>query len=119
MGQPGTDDDEQSKADVAKEQAANVSQSAADAGQHVASVAKDQAQNVVAEAGTQAKNLAGQARSELSEQAATQQKRLAASLRALADELQSMSHHDGQDGVATDLARQASSRPPSRTRRSQ
>lgn len=108
---PATDtDSDQSKADVAKEQAASVGQGAAGAGQHVASVAKDQAQNVVAEAGTQARNLVDQTRSELTSQAAAQQQRLASGLRALGDELHSMSQHSGDDGVATDLARQASGR---------
>jgi hypothetical protein len=106
-----TDDSaDQSKAGAAKEQAAAVGQVAAEAGQQVASVAKDQAQNVVAEAGSQAKDLVGQARSELTDQAASQQKRLAAGLRALGDELESMTHHSEQPGVATDLAKQASTR---------
>ena len=96
--------------DVAKDQATQVGQSAADAGQHVAGVAKDQAQNVVAEAGSQAKDLLGQARTELTEQAGQQQQRLAAGLHALGDELHSMAHHSEQPGVATDLARQGASR---------
>jgi hypothetical protein len=101
---------DQSKAGAVKEQAAAVGQGAAEAGQQVATVAKDQAQNVVAEAGSQAKDLLGQARSELTDQAASQQKRLAAGLRALGDELESMTHHSDQPGVATDLAKQASTR---------
>jgi hypothetical protein len=101
--QPGT-------VDVAKDQAASVGQSAADAGQHVAGVAQDQAKNVVAEAGSQAKDLLGQARTELSEQASAQQQRLAAGLHALGDELHSMTQHSEQPGVATDLARQGASK---------
>ena len=96
--------------DVAKDQAAQVGQNAAGAGQYVAGVAKDQAQNVVAEAGSQAKDLLGQARTELTEQAGQQQQRLAAGLHALGDELHSMARHSEQPGVATDLARQGASR---------
>ncbi len=96
--------------DTAKEQASSVGQSAADAGQHVAGVAKDQAKNVVGEAGTQAKDLLDQARTEFGAQAATQQQRLAAGLRALGDELHSMTEHGSEAGVATDLARQGATR---------
>lgn len=105
-----TESDDQGKAGAAKEQASAVGQGAAEAGQHVASVAADQAQNVVAEAGNQAKDLIDQARSELTEQAGAQQKRLAAGLRDLGDELEAMTHHSESPGVATDLARQASTR---------
>lgn len=98
------------RAEVAKNQAAEVGQGAVQAGQHVGSVAKDQAANVTAEAGKQAKDLLQQARSELSDQAGQQQQRLASGLRALGDELHSMAHHSEQGGVATDLARQASSK---------
>ena len=105
-----SDDSGQSKTGAAKEQASAVGQGAAQAGQQVASVAKDQAQNVVAEAGSQAKDLLTQARSELTEQAGTQQQRLAQGLRALGDELQAMTQHSESPGVATDLAKQASTR---------
>lgn len=106
----GTSKGSADKVDTAKEQAASVGQSAADAGQHVAGVAKDQAKNVVGEAGTQAKDLLDQARTELAAQAATQQQRLAAGLRALGDELHSMTEHGSEAGVATDLARQGATR---------
>ncbi len=104
------EDAEQGKAGAAKEQAAQLGQGAAEAGQHVVGVATDQASNVVAEAGSQAKDLMSQARSELTDQAGVQQDRLASSLRALGDELESMSHHSDQPGVATDLVKQASTR---------
>ncbi len=96
--------------EVAKEQAAAVGQGAAEAGQHVAAVAKHQSQAVVAEAGNQAKDLIDQARHELTQQASAQQQRLAQGLHALADELNSMTQHSGQPGMATDLARQGASR---------
>jgi len=106
----GQSTDAPSTVDVAKEQAAAVRHGAADAGQHVADVAKDQAQSVVAEAGSQTADLLGQARSELSDQANAQQQRVARGLHALGDELQSMARRSEQPGVATDLARQASSK---------
>jgi hypothetical protein len=102
--------DGQGKAGAAKEQAAAVGQGAAQAGQQVASTAKDEAQKVVAETGNQAKDLLHQARSELSEHAGTQQQRLAAGLRSLGDELESMANHSEESGTATNLAKQAASR---------
>ena len=99
-----------STTDVAKEQAAGVGQSAADAGQHVAGVAKDQASNVAAEATAQAKDLFGQTRTELQEQAATQQQRIASGIRALSEELGSMATNADQSGTASQLAQQASQR---------
>jgi cell division septum initiation protein DivIVA len=106
----GQSTDAPSTVDVAKEQAATVRHGAADAGQHVADVAKNQAQSVVAEAGSQTADLLRQARSELTDQANAQQQRVARSLHALGDELQSMAQRSEQPGVATDLARQASSK---------
>ena len=102
--------EDQGKAGAVKEQAAVMGQGAAQAGQQVASVAKDQAQNVAVEAGSQAKDLLAQAKSELTEQASTQQGRLAETLRSLAAELESMAHHDGDHGMATNVVTQASTR---------
>jgi hypothetical protein len=102
--------DSQGKAGAAKEQAAAVGQGAAQAGQQVASTAKDEAQKVVAETGNQARDLLHQARSELSDHAGTQQQRLAAGLRSLGDELESMANHSEESGTATNLAKQAASR---------
>jgi hypothetical protein len=98
------------KAGAAKEQAAAVGQGAAEAGQQVASTAKDEAHNVAAETTNQAKDLLHQTRSELTDQAGTQQQRLATGLRALGDELESMTRHSEQPGPATNLAKQAASR---------
>jgi ElaB/YqjD/DUF883 family membrane-anchored ribosome-binding protein len=102
-----------STTDVAKGQAAEVGQGAAEAGKHVAGVAKDQASTVVSEAGSQAKQLLGQTRSELTEQAGQQQQRLAGGLRSLSEELRSMAQNSDQPGVATDLAHQAAQRSQS------
>lgn len=109
-GQSNPTTDDRSTTDVAKDQAANVAGNAADAGKHVASVAGDQAQEVAQEVTGQAKDLLAQARNELTDQAATQQQRAASSLRALADEFDSMASNSEQQGPATDLTRQAAER---------
>ena len=104
----GTEPSDDSTKDVAKDQAAQVGQGAADAGKHVAGVAKDQAANVAGEAKAQARNLAEQARSEAQVQAHTQKQRVSDGLRSLGQELGSMAEKSEQPGTATDLARQAS-----------
>src|SRR4029450_3262969 len=58
----------------------------------------------------QVKELVQQTRSELTEQAATQQKRLASGLRSLSKELSAMAHGAGRSGMATDLVQQAGER---------
>jgi hypothetical protein len=103
-------DSTSSTTQAAKEQAGAVGHDAKQAGQHVASVAKDEAMNVKDEAGTQARQLWSSTQSELKDQAAEQQQRLASGLRSLGDELKSMASGSEQSGMATDLARQASSR---------
>jgi len=101
----GDSQGEQKTTDVAKDQAAELKQGTVQAGQHVASVAKDQAATVTSEAGKQAKNLLGQARSEIGQQAATQQQRVADGLKSLSQELHSMSQHSDSPGPAAQLAR--------------
>jgi hypothetical protein len=100
----------QGKAGAAKEQAAAVGQGAAQAGQQVASTAKDEAHHVAAETSSQAKDLLHQARSEVTDQAGAQQQRLASGLRALGDELESMTRHSEQQGPASSFAKEAASR---------
>ncbi|HEX2772971.1 MAG TPA: hypothetical protein VHN18_11155 [Micromonosporaceae bacterium] len=95
---------------AAREQTSNVRQGTAHAGGAVAQSAVGQGKEVAAETGRQAHNLIGQASSELREQADVQQKRVAGGLRALGDEFQTMAGCDGQQGMASDLARQASNR---------
>lgn len=99
--------DSQQTTEVAKEQAADVADSAKQAGTQVAQTVKEQAADVTNEAGRQAKQLLAEAQSELGEQAAQQQQKVAGGLHALADELDGMVRGSEQDGVATDLARQA------------
>jgi hypothetical protein len=95
---------------VAKDQAADVAGSAKDATAHVATVAKDDATHVATEAKDQARNVLDQARTELGEQAADQQQRVADGLRSLGSELGSMADGSQKPGIATDLAQQASAK---------
>ena len=104
---PSADGDDTSTTEVAKQQAADVADTAKQAGAQVADTVKEQAGQVTAEAQHQARQLLAQAQSELSEQAAATQQRVSEGLHALADELSGMARNSEQDGVATDLARQA------------
>lgn len=109
-GQSGSESDG-STTEVAKDQAGQVAQGAVQAGQHVAGVAKEQAANVGSEAVGQAKDLLSQASSEISQQASTQQQRLAGTIRSLGDELHKMTQPGEQaSGPAADLARQGAQR---------
>jgi gas vesicle protein len=106
----GTSPSGGSTTDVAKGQAAQVAGSAKESGQQVAAVAKDQAATVAKEASNQIKDLYGQSKSQLTEQAGQQQQRVATGLHTLADQLSSMAEKSEEQGVATDLARQAGDR---------
>lgn len=96
----------QATVEATKDQAGQVSQSAAGAGQHVAQVAKEQLGTVAGEAGRQTRDLLHHGRSELTAQAGQQKQRVTAGLQTLSSELHSMAQHDGSEGLATDLARQ-------------
>jgi len=102
--------EEPSTTDVAKDQAAEVAGTARDAGKHVAGVAGEQAGQVASEATQQVKQLVKQTRGELTEQAASQQQRVASGLRSLSKELSAMAQGSEQSGIATDLVHQASDR---------
>ena len=104
---PPTQEGDSSTTEVAKQQTAEVADTATQAGAQVVDTVKDQAGQVTEEAKHQAKQLLSQAQSELSEQAASTQHRVSEGLYALADELSGMVRNSEQDGVATDLARQA------------
>jgi len=104
---PAASGGDNSTTDVAKHQASEVADTAKQAGAQVADTVKEQAGQVTAEAKNQAKQLLSQAQSELSQQAAGTQQRVSEGLHALADELSGMARNSEQDGVATDLARQA------------
>jgi hypothetical protein len=94
--------------DAAKEQARGVAQEGVEGGKHVASVASGQASKVASEAVQQAKGLFEQARSELMEQVNNQQQRAAEQLHSFSHQLGSMASSSQQEGLAKDLAQQAS-----------
>jgi hypothetical protein len=95
---------------VAKDEALATGQQAKDGAKHVAEVGKDEAKHVVQETGQQAKELWEQTRTQLLDQSAQQQTRVAEGLRSLSQELSSMASNSEQQGVASDLAQQASQR---------
>ena len=83
---------------------------AADSAQTVAETAKTEAANVAAEVKTNARDLLHQAKSDLTDQAGTQQQKVAEGLRSVSTELHAMAAASEQPGVATDLVRQAAER---------
>jgi hypothetical protein len=99
-----------STTEVAKEQAGRVGQKVTDAGGQVAQATKEQAQNVVGEAKQQARDLVGEARTQVRDQAGAQRDRAVLGLRSLGDELDQMARQGGQSGIATEVARQLSTR---------
>ncbi|GIF53782.1 hypothetical protein DFJ67_5656 [Asanoa ferruginea] len=103
-------DGQQSTTDKARSEAADVGRVAAAAGGDVVSTAKDQVGQVAHETARQARDLYGTTRAQLRDQAGAQQKRAAGGIRSLGDEIRSMADKGGQDGPASELARQASGR---------
>ena len=103
-------------ADVAKDEARNVGQTAAQAGSQVAGTAADEVKHVAGEAKTQAVNVVQQGRQQVTQQVQTQakngQQKAAQGLQALVGELRSMADHSdsSQSGPAHDLIRQATSK---------
>jgi len=104
------DTEPKSTADTAREQGREVAGQGVEGAKQVASIGMEQAKEVTAEGGRQAKGLLDQARSELMEQAASQQERAADQLQALSHDLGSMASKSGEEGLAKDLAQQASRR---------
>ena len=97
--------------DVAKEEARGVAQDAVQSGKQTAETAKQQAGEVAGEAVNQAKMLLDQTREQVTAQGLAQQEKAASGLRELADELSGLVSGGVQhEGLATDLARQASER---------
>lgn len=103
---PNTDT---STRDVAKEEARGVAQDAVQGGRQAAETAKEQAGQVADEALSQARMLIDQTREQITTQGSAQQERAATGLRSLADELSGMASGTDQ-GIAADLAREASAR---------
>ncbi len=102
-----------SKKEAAKEEASNVAGHAAAAAQGVAETAKEEIANVAAEAKSSAKDLLSQATSGLASQAGTQQQKAAEGIRTISSQLQTMADAPDQQGVASDLIRQAAQRSES------
>jgi hypothetical protein len=102
-GQPAT-------SDIAKDEARNVGQTAAQAGSQVASTATDQAKEVVQETQRQAKDLLDQGRAQLKDQTISQQQKAAQSLSSFAGQLRGLADgtSQGAPGPARDLLQQAS-----------
>ena len=100
--------EDQSTKDTAKQEARGVAHDGVEGGKHVAAVGADQAKQVASEAGHQAKALLGQAQSELVDHASSQQNRVAYQLSSLSHELGSMASKSDEEGLAKDLAQQAS-----------
>lgn len=106
----GSGQQDQSTSDVAKEQAGEVAGHAADAAKGVAQTAQQQVGEVADEARWQAQHLLHQAQTEAADQAATQQQRIAGGLHQVADQLRSMASRSEEQGMVTELARQAADR---------
>lgn len=100
----------QQVAGVAKEQAGAVKDTAVAGGQQVAETVKDEAGKVAAEATGQIKDLVQQGRTELSSQVGAQQARLGSIVHSFADELGSMASKSDKSGPLTDLAHEGSRR---------
>jgi hypothetical protein len=97
-----------STGDVAKDEARNVGQTAAQAGSQVASTAADQAKEVAYETKQQAQDLIQQGRSQLRQQAVGQQQKAAEGLQGLASQLRGMVQgNEPAPGPARDLLEQA------------
>ncbi|WP_251023845.1 hypothetical protein [Arthrobacter sp. ISL-65] len=101
------------KTDAAKEEASNIAGQAAGAAQNVAGTAKAEAANVASEVKTNAKDLLQQAKSDLTDQAGSQQQKAAEGIRTISSQLRSMADAPEQQGVASDLIRQAAERSES------
>jgi len=100
-----------STADVAKDEARNVGQTAAQAGSQVASTAADQAKGVAQETKAQAQNVVHQGRTQLRQQAVASQQRAAEGLQGIASQLRGMVEGNGaQAGPARDIVEQATSK---------
>jgi hypothetical protein len=97
-----------STSDIAKDEARNVGQTAAQAGSQVASTAADQAKEVAHQTKQQAQDLLQQGRSQLRQQAAGQQQKAAEGLQGLASQLRGMVQgNQPAPGPARDLVEQA------------
>ena len=102
-----------SKSQAAKEEASDVAQTAKESAHGVAQTAKEEARYVASEAKSSAQDLLHQAKSGLTSQAGTQQQKAAEGIRTISSQLQSMADAPDQQGMASDLIRQAAQRSES------
>lgn len=110
-GAPGTESagsQSSGKVETAKQDAAELKDSVTQHAGDVVGTAKSEAGAVAHEAKNQAKDLYAQTTSELREQAAVQQRRVAEGLRAVGGELGTMAANSEEGGVGADLVRQVS-----------
>lgn len=95
----------QQVAGTAADQVQQVAGTAAEQAQQVAGTAAEQVQQVAGTAAEQAQHLFADTRGRLQQEAGQQQTKVVEGLRSLGDELAAMTNHEGESGVATDLAR--------------
>ena len=93
---------------AAKQATRETAETAKGEARNLAETAKSELGNVTSTTTHQVRRLVDQSRSELTEQARSQQQRLTTNLRTLTDELDSMARQGDQQGVAHDLVRQVS-----------
>ena len=105
--------EETSKKEAMKSEAGEVRRQASDSARNVAETAKAEAANVASEAKANAKDLMHQAKSNLTDQAGSQQQKVAEGIRTLSSQLHTMADAPDQKGVASDLIRQAAERSSS------
>lgn len=101
---------QRSTPEVARDEAADVARTAADRGGEVAGTAREQASRVASETTRQARNLLHEGREQLTGQARQGQQRAADGLHTLATQLRQMSEKTDEQGMAAEVARQASER---------
>jgi hypothetical protein len=100
-----------STSDIAKDEARNVGQTAAEAGSQVASTAADQAKEVAYETKQQAQNLLDQGRHQVRRQAVSSQQKAAEGLQGIASQLRGMVDGTGApSGPARDLVEQGTAK---------
>ena len=99
--------------EVVRDEVANVAGQAAGASQNVAATAKEEVANVASEVKTSTRDLMNQAKSDLTSQAATQQQKAAEGIHTISSQLRTMADAPDEQGVASDLIRQAADRSAS------
>ncbi len=99
-----------SKKDAAKQEASKVAGQAAGGAQNVVQTAKQEAGHVASEAKSGAQDVLRQAKAGVTSQAGAQQQKAVGGVRTISSQLHSMADAPGQQGVASDLIRQAADR---------